>query len=129
MPGLDRTGPLGYGPLSGRRGGYCRNSIPSRRAFYAAGPTRRGSGMGGFGRGFRWQYLETGLPRWARTSAKDPSVRADEKAILQNSLELEAKALEEQLNDVKAYLESLKLATRDDSEEGNSDTTLDKSEQ
>jgi hypothetical protein len=122
MPGLDRTGPLGYGPLRGRRGGYCRNSIPSRRAFYGAGPVRRGSGIGGFGRGFRWQYLETGLPRWARTLGTGTPSQTEDGAALQTELERELKALEEQLNDVKAYLESLKLATRDDSEEGNSDT-------
>jgi Family of unknown function (DUF5320) len=127
MPGLDGTGPVGYGPLTGRRGRYCRSGIPLRRAFYRAGPIRQGSGMRGSGRGFRWQYLETGLPLWARTSAKDPSFPADDKAILQKSLELEVKALEEQLNDVKAYLESLKLKDKE-SEEVNSDTTLESSE-
>jgi hypothetical protein len=84
--------------------------------------------MGGFGRGFRWQYLETGLPLWARTSAKDPSVRAEGKAILQETLEMEIKALEEQLNDMKAYLESLMLDKPDKSEEVSSDTTLESSE-
>ncbi|MGZ4864835.1 MAG: DUF5320 domain-containing protein [Halobacteriota archaeon] len=128
MPGLDRTGPSGYDPLNGRRGGYCRGSIPLRRAFYESGSVRQGSGMGGFGRGFRWQYLETGQPRWARTSAKDPSVRAEETVILPNSLEREVEGLEEQLNDVKAYLESLKLATRGDSEGVTSDTTLERRE-
>jgi Family of unknown function (DUF5320) len=127
MPGLDGTGPGGYGPQTGRRGGYCRGGLPLRRAFYRAGPVRRGSGMGGVGRGFRWQYLETGLPRWARTSAIDPSVRAEEKAVLQNSLELEVKALEEQLSDMKAYLESLKLKD-EESEEVNSDADLESSE-
>ncbi|MGZ5503012.1 MAG: DUF5320 domain-containing protein [Halobacteriota archaeon] len=121
MPGLDGTGPVGGGPLTGRRGGYCRSGIPLRRAFYRAGPIRRGSGMGGFGRGFRWQYLETGLPRWERISAIDPSFRAEDKAILQETLEMEVKALEEQLNDVKAYLESLMLDKPDKSEEVNSD--------
>jgi Family of unknown function (DUF5320) len=126
MPGLDRTGPLGYGPMSGRRGGYCRSGIPLRRSFYRAGPVR-GSGMGGYGRGFRRQYLETGLPRWARTSEIDPSVRAEDKAIPQETLELEVKALEEQLNEMKAYLESLKLKD-EESEKVNSDTTLERSE-
>src|SRR5665647_839245 len=126
MPGLDGTGPLGHGSLSGRRGGYCRNSIPLRRAFNEAGPIRRGTGMGGFGRGFRRQYLETGLPRWARTSAMDPPFRTEDRAALQTALEQEVKALEEQLNDVKAYLESLIREKRDESAEVNSDTTLDR---
>ena len=49
-------------------------------------------------------------------------------AALQTALEQEVKALEEQLNDVKAYLESLILEKRDESAEVNSDTTLDRSE-
>ena len=71
MPGFDGTGPLGDGPSSGRRDGRCRDSIALKRAFYGAEPIRRGSGMGGFGRGYRWQYLETGLPRSARTLEAD----------------------------------------------------------
>jgi len=128
MPGLDRTGPLGNGALSGRRGGNCGSGIPLRRAFYGDGPIRRGSGMGGFGRGFRWQYIETGLPRWVSTPAMDPPLQTEDKAALKTALELEVKALEEQLNDVKAYLKSLKLETRDESEEVNLDTTLERSE-
>jgi hypothetical protein len=58
----------------------------------------------------------------------DPPFQTGEQAALQTALEREVKALEEQLNDVKAYLESLKLETRDESEEINSDTTLEKSE-
>jgi|SRR5665647_720187 hypothetical protein len=126
MPGLDRTGPLGYGPQSGRRGGYCRNSIPLRRALFEAGPIRRGSGMGGFGRGFRRQYLETGLPRWARSLGTSTPSQTEDRAALQTALEREVKALEEQLNDVKAYLESLIREKSDESEEVNSDTTLDR---
>ncbi len=128
MPSLDGTGPLGYGSLRGRRGGYCRNSIPLRRAFSEAGSIRRGSGMGGFGRGFRWQYLETGQPRWTRTLGTGMSSQTEDMAALQTELEQEVKALEEQLNDVKSCLESLKLETSDESEEINSDTVLEKSE-
>jgi Family of unknown function (DUF5320) len=53
MPGFDGTGPLGDGPLSGRRGGRCKGSIALRRASRGAEPIRRGSRMGGFGRGYR----------------------------------------------------------------------------
>jgi hypothetical protein len=47
MPGGDRTGPSGMGPMTGRRAGYCAgNSTPG-----AANPAfGRGYG-GGFGRG------------------------------------------------------------------------------
>jgi hypothetical protein len=58
----------------------------------------------------------------------DPPLQTEDKAALKTALELEVKALEEQLNDVKAYLESLKLETPDESEEVNLDTTLERSE-
>jgi hypothetical protein len=106
----------------------CRSGIPSRRAFYESGPIRRGARMRGFGRGFRWQYLETGLPQWASTPAMEPPFRTQDRTALQTAFEQEAKALEEQLNGVKAYLESLKLESRDKSEKVNSDTTLERSE-
>jgi hypothetical protein len=58
----------------------------------------------------------------------DPPFRTEDRAALQTALEQEVKALEEQLNDVKAYLESLIREKRDESAEVNSDTTLDRSE-
>jgi Family of unknown function (DUF5320) len=82
--------------------------------------------MGGFGRGFRRQYLETGLPRWARSLGTSTPSQTEDRAALQTALEREVKALEEQLNDVKAYLESLIREKSDESEEVNSDTTLDR---
>jgi hypothetical protein len=47
-----------------------------------------------------------------------------ERAASQAALEREAAVLEEQLNDLKARLESLKLEDRDDSDEVNGDETL-----
>jgi hypothetical protein len=58
----------------------------------------------------------------------DLPLQTEDTAALKTALELEVKALEEQLNDVKAYLKSLKLETRDESEEVNLDTTLERSE-
>jgi hypothetical protein len=43
MPGMDRTGPIGYGPLTGRGLGPCGRGLAFRR---------------GFGRGFGWRYVE-----------------------------------------------------------------------
>ncbi len=84
--------------------------------------------MGGFGRGYRWQYLETGLPRWARTLETDAPSRTGDTAALLTALERTARALAEELNDVKARLESLKLENREESEEVNVDPTLDRSQ-
>ncbi|RPJ51452.1 MAG: hypothetical protein EHM23_34105, partial [Acidobacteria bacterium] len=66
MPGGDRTGPLGLGPMTGRAAGYCAgyraggfmNFIPGHGFF------GRGRGRGGH----RWRnwFCATGLPGWQR---------------------------------------------------------------
>ncbi|MGZ4892279.1 MAG: DUF5320 domain-containing protein [Halobacteriota archaeon] len=128
MPSFDETGPTGLSSLAGRRRGYCRDGITSRRAFWGAQPIRRDSGIGGYGRGYRWQYLETGQPRWARSLPTTTPSLKEERATLQTILEREAATLEEQLNDLKARLESLKLEERDDGDEVNGDATLERSQ-
>lgn len=52
MPGGDGTGPLGLGPMTGRRAGFCAGySVPG----YANPGFGRGFGYGrGFGRGRGW---------------------------------------------------------------------------
>jgi len=66
MPGGDRTGPMGMGPMTGRAAGYCAgydapgsvNPIPGRGLGLRWG--------GGWGRGWRNWYCATGRPGWAR---------------------------------------------------------------
>ena len=63
MPGGDRTGPLGLGPMTGRGLGYCSGSPTPG---YMNGP--RGVGYGGYGRGLgrgygRGAYGGRGLAR------------------------------------------------------------------
>jgi hypothetical protein len=91
MPGGDRTGPMGAGPMTGRGMGYCGGSDapgwanwgPGRRlgamrgfGLYGRGPRGRGmrGGWGAYGPGpgggwgwRHWTYT-TGLPRWARSN-------------------------------------------------------------
>lgn len=67
MPGGDRTGPNGMGPMTGRGAGFCAGfNVPG----YANPITGRGSGFWGgrrgSGRGWRHMYYATGLPFWAR---------------------------------------------------------------
>lgn len=65
MPGGDRTGPMGMGPMTGRAAGYCAGS---GEAGYAVPIARRGFGMGfGRGRGWRHMYYATGAPAWMRS--------------------------------------------------------------
>ncbi len=77
MPGGDRTGPMGRGPMTGRGAGLCAgynapgyaNPIPGRgfgRGFW-------GRGWGGGGRGWRHMYYATGLPGWMRFGAGWPT--------------------------------------------------------
>jgi hypothetical protein len=75
MPGGDRTGPQGMGPMTGRAVGYCAgagmpgyaNALPGRGMGWVGGG-------GGRGRGNRWRhwYCATGLPGWARMGYAPP---------------------------------------------------------
>lgn len=78
MPGGDRTGPAGMGPMTGRGAGYCAgysvpgfmNPIPGR-GFWGGGGW--GCGWGGGGRGRRNWFYATGVPGWARFGAGFPA--------------------------------------------------------
>lgn len=70
MPGGDRTGPAGMGPMTGRTAGYCAGySVPGyMNPIGGRGYGGRGRvfwGRGG-GRGRRNWYYATGMPGWAR---------------------------------------------------------------
>ncbi len=104
MPGGDRTGPLGMGPMTGRGAGYC-GGFASPGFMNPAGTFGMGFGRG---RGFRRMYYLTGLPGWARfgypTYAGAPQL--NEKELLKN----QAGFLEEQLKLVKKQLEEAENA-------------------
>jgi len=73
MPGGDRTGPAGMGPMTGRAAGFCAGSN-------APGYATRGGGRGfgggdrgaGCGRGRRNRFYATGLPGWQRAGMGYP---------------------------------------------------------
>ncbi len=112
MPGGDRTGPLGMGPMTGRAAGYCAgysvpgymNPIP-RRGFFGRGRGggRFGRGMGrGWGRGFSgWGYY--GGPAYPFSAELSP----EEEASL---LKEDAKILKEQLKELQGYIDTLEKA-------------------
>ncbi|MEA2014515.1 MAG: DUF5320 domain-containing protein [Thermodesulfobacteriota bacterium] len=72
MPGGDRTGPAGMGPMTGRAGGYCAGyGVPGYTNPVLGRGFGRGAGRsGGFGRGGRmgWRnrFYATGLTSWQR---------------------------------------------------------------
>ena len=73
MPGGDRTGPSGAGPMTGRAEGYCAGvSVPG-----SVGPGRRG-GSGGGGRGGRHgrrrRFYATGQALGQQVAAAQPDV-------------------------------------------------------
>jgi len=103
MPGGDRTGPLGAGPMTGRGAGYCRGL--NRPGFTSAG---RGIG---FGRGRRHRFfawgVQGGYGRWAEDyypgSYGAGATYIDEKTILKR----EADELKSALEAINARLDRL----------------------
>ena len=76
MPGGDRTGPWGQGPMTGRGMGFCGGyGMPGSYATGGLGWWGRGRGRGrgggfpgrGGGRGWRHTFWATGMPGWARS--------------------------------------------------------------
>lgn len=104
MPGFDRNGPVSYGPMTGRRRGLCIG-LTSRTFDDWRSPILS---RGGRGRGHRWCYYATGLPRWARTGPSEDIPSEVDKAKIKEALEEEASLLEDELSKIKARLEELK---------------------
>ncbi|MDY0038702.1 MAG: DUF5320 domain-containing protein [Desulforhabdus sp.] len=123
MPGGDRTGPRGFGPMTGRGMGWCAGADreyvtawqgPGRGYGYGYGPGRVNVFGWGRGRGRRHRYYATGVPGWARYGWGDrwagpppyagwaPPV-GDELG----SLKEYAAELEEQLADIKSRMAEL----------------------
>ena len=79
MPGGDRTGPMGMGPMTGRAAGYCAGSADPGFISAPSGDGFRGGGRGGGGRGGRGrrgrrnQFHATGLTGWQRAAAGMPA--------------------------------------------------------
>ena len=68
MPRGDRTGPEGYGPMTGRARGFCAG-YPSP-GYMDGVPAFRGRGGGQ--RGYRNMYYATGLTGWQRSISGSP---------------------------------------------------------
>lgn len=119
MPGGDRTGPRGAGPITGRGAGYCAGYAIPGYMNPVGGGFGRGFGHGrGGGRGFRHWYYATGLPGWARDNwamgsvlpdryAHGVPVRHDELEILKS----QAKYFEDALEDIKQRMQELESSS------------------
>jgi hypothetical protein len=121
MPGGDRTGPAGMGPMTGRAAGYCGGySAPGYINPYSGRYSGAGRfAFGGRGRGYRNWYYSTGLPGWYRYGSDMPAggwypyygspYRSDidpeeETRFLKNQAEM----LKKQLDDVQSRMEEIR---------------------
>jgi hypothetical protein len=106
MPGGDRTGPLGAGPMTGGGFGYCGGTSYSRGGF---GGRQGGFGRGG-GRGWRNRFWATG--RLRRGDWDEPVAPWSADAERQN-LQEETAAIEAELRRLKARIEELETTNSD----------------
>ena len=110
MPGFDRTGPMGFGPRTGRGLGYCGGYAPGRGAGYGRGFGRgygRGYGRGlgwGYGRGLGWRGAVPWAPGWI------PAVPYSNE---RDWLKAEAKAMEQDLDAIRRRLDELSEDDKD----------------
>lgn len=115
MPGGDRTGPMGQGPMTGRARGYCAGSnMPGYASPWFGRGFGRGFGGGwgrGFGRGWGRGWWPGGAyagyaPGYYREQAPayEPFSREDELRILRDELkyaEEDMKAMRERMAELE----------------------------
>jgi hypothetical protein len=67
MPRGDRTGPMGWGPMTGRGAGFCAGfGVPGFMNRMGGGGAWGRGAWGAGGHGWRHWYYATGLPGWMR---------------------------------------------------------------
>lgn len=96
MPGGDRTGPMGMGPMTGRRAGICAGYSYPGCAPYSAGYR---------GRAFRRRYFRYGASQWTNPPhmGYEKVQPIDEREYLVNQAEI----LEKELQEIKARLDKM----------------------
>ncbi|MGD9174192.1 MAG: DUF5320 domain-containing protein [Desulfobacterales bacterium] len=113
MPGIDRSGPMGAGPMTGGRRGFCNPATaPGVRAFM--GGSSYGLGFrGGFGRGRVWRHGVGRGYRWhpAAVGAVDTVDNAAEIAALRD----EANYLKDSLDAINRRIDELEQNPVDES--------------
>lgn len=122
MPGGDRTGPMGMGPMTGRAGGYCAGypvpgymtPVPGRGGFGYGRGWGRAFGRGrGFGRGFGWRWAAYGNPYYGNLPNSLPAYNPQTEAQM---LREEARAMQEELDAINQRLKSLEAGSGDSNE-------------
>jgi hypothetical protein len=102
MPGFDRTGPMGMGPMTGGGRGRCNAATRGYDAPFGGGYGGRLRGARGFARGFGMgQGRRKGFgpywmaPEYAPSAANEPDYLKTEAEYLRNQLNIITKRLEE----------------------------------
>ena len=120
MPRGDRTGPMGFGPMTGRAAGYCgRSGMPGFLSGLGRGWGR--GAWGGGGRGWRNWFYATGMPGWMRFGGGmypySPAPVAprvpDEEAELE-TLKEQADYFERNLEGLRRRIQKLEAAPKTD---------------
>ena len=118
MPGGNRMGPMGQGPMTGRASGYCAGydapgflNAPFARAGGGGRPWGACGGGGGGWRHRHWYYA-TGLPGWSRGGMGWPGwgrsfLPAPSKEAELAGLKQQATGFEQALNELKARIQEL----------------------
>lgn len=117
MPRGDRTGPWGFGPMTGRGAGFCGGfPVPGYLNPGFVGP-KAAWGWWGRGRGWRHRFWATGIPGWAWWGgmAQAPWMAGpyrfqsagSEKQAEKQFLQDQASFLEKQLEELKKRLAEL----------------------
>ena len=111
MPGGDRTGPLGDGPLTGGGFGRCRiEEQPLPRSQYGFG---RSIGTGAPRGGWRHRYWAADRPGWLRGRGwRRPEWSDDDE---RRALKREVRALEDEVRRLGARVEQLDRSDSDSS--------------
>lgn len=100
MPGFDRTGSQGYGPMTGGGRGYCAlpagsQGYPVRGGFFGRS-FGRGRGLGrGFGRGFGWR-------RFGYAPGFTPQQEAAELRVEAKSMQDEIDAMNQRIKELES---------------------------
>ena len=108
MPGFDRTGPWGEGPMSGWRYGYCGEGSEYVPRGYRNFGFGSGRGRGGGRRNRFWAYAGPVRPLRRRFDwYETPYSEENELEMLQD----EAKYLEKELSSINKEIERIKKTT------------------
>jgi hypothetical protein len=104
MPHGDGTGPMGLGPMTGRRAGFCAGyGVPGYANWVAGRGLGRRFGWGGVGRG----WYTAGGPRWPGYGPDWPAVHSLSREQEVDLLKAQAQSLQEALKRVNDRLDAL----------------------